>query len=199
MLHTSYILNSMLIIAPYLSMIFQRFGLHCFRDSGFILQRKIHFLAYKGDRKSNFCISTKWLLFEVGENGEKKLFYAGELCTLEESVLPKEWAGSRGFPQEIWRWSTWGPHSVSLWLQHLHEIAFEYLVGKSFKISHTGLRLKNFWIKPVLSNLIPFHSISLFTYLWCLFQFLINPILKLYFRIFSVKLKKSVYRSSLFP
>lgn len=52
MLHTSYILNSVLIIAPYLSMVFQRFGLHDFRYSGFILlQRKITFLVYKGDRK----------------------------------------------------------------------------------------------------------------------------------------------------
>lgn len=85
--------------------------------------------------------------------GKRSCFMLENSVHLEESVLPKEWAGSRGFPQEIRRWSTQGPHSVSLWLQHLHEIAFEYLVGKSFKISHTGLRLKSFWIKPVLSNL----------------------------------------------
>ena len=82
MLHTSYILNSILIIGPYLSMVFQRFELHYFRDSGFILlQRKVTFLVYKGDTKSDFCISTKSLLFEVGENRGRNLFYAGELCT----------------------------------------------------------------------------------------------------------------------
>ena len=47
MLHTSYILNSILIIAPYSNMVFQRFGLHYLRDSGLILQRMYPFWLIK--------------------------------------------------------------------------------------------------------------------------------------------------------
>lgn len=47
MLHTSYILNSILIITPYSNMVFQRFGLLYFRDSDLILQRRYPFWLIK--------------------------------------------------------------------------------------------------------------------------------------------------------
>lgn len=53
----------------------------------------VPFLAYKGDRKSDFCISMKWLLFEVGENREKKCVLCWRtLYTRRKACFPKnEW------------------------------------------------------------------------------------------------------------